>query len=127
VLYALLADSLVVLHGFFILFVLLGGLMVARWRWIAWLHLPAAAWGVAVELTGWVCPLTPFENLARHLAGQAGYQGGFVEHYLLAMIYPAHLTRGIQVALGVFTLLVNLLAYGWAWWRTAAARDEHSG
>ncbi|NQD95711.1 DUF2784 domain-containing protein [Pseudomonas sp. CrR25] len=111
------ADAVLLVHLGFIAFVLLGGMLVLRWRWFAWLHLPAAVWGVVVELLHWQCPLTPLENSLRHAAGQAGYRGGFVEHYLLPIIYPAGLTPLIQLWLGAFVLLLNGLIYGMVWRR----------
>lgn len=99
------ADALVLLHLLFILFVLAGGLAV--------LHLPAAAWGAAVELLHLYCPLTPLENRLRQAAGQAGYDGGFVEHYLIPLIYPAGLTPQLQIWLGGGVLLVNGIIYAW--------------
>jgi hypothetical protein len=112
-LYRVLADLVVTLHLGFVLFVVLGGLLVARFPRLAWLHLPAAAWGVWVELTDRVCPLTPLENHFRRLGGEAGYPGGFVEHYLLPVLYPAALTRTVQYVLAGVVLAVNLAAYGW--------------
>lgn len=106
-----LADVLLVLHGLFILFVLAGGALVWRWPRLAWLHLPAVAWAAWVAWAGWICPLTPLENALRRAAGQAGYAGGFVEHYLLGMIYPEGLTRGAQIGLGLFVALLNLGVY----------------
>ncbi len=106
------ADLVLVLHLAFILFALLGGLLVLRRRWILLLHLPAAAWAVLIEFAGWYCPLTPLENHFRELAGQAGYAGGFIEHYLLQIIYPPGLTREIQVVLGAIALGVNVVVYG---------------
>ena len=110
-LYALLADLVLVLHGLFILFVLLGGLIVWRRPRLGWLHLTAVAWAVWAAWAGWICPLTPLENALRRAAGQAGYGGGFVEHYLLALIYPDGLTRGVQFGLGLFVALLNLAVY----------------
>jgi hypothetical protein len=111
--HAFLADVLLVLHGLFILFVLVGGALVWRWPRLAWLHLPAVAWAAWVAWAGWICPLTPMENELRRAAGQAGYSGGFIEHYLLGMIYPQGLTRGVQIGLGVFVAALNLGVYGW--------------
>jgi len=105
------ADALVALHLAFIVFVVTGGFLAWRWRRLAWVHLPLAAWGALIEFAGWVCPLTPLENHFRRLAGQAGYPGGFIEHYLIPVIYPGDLTRGIQYALGALVILVNLAAY----------------
>jgi hypothetical protein len=117
---ALLADALLVLHGLFILFVLAGGALVWRWPRLAWLHLPAVAWAAWVAWAGWICPLTPLENELRRAAGQAGYSGGFIEHYLLGLIYPDALTRGVQVGLGVFVAVLNLAVYALRFrgWRT---------
>ena len=106
-----LADALLVLHGLFILFVLTGGALVWRWPRLAWMHLPAVAWAAWVAWAGWICPLTPLENALRHAAGQLGYSGGFVEHYLLGMIYPEGFTRGVQIGLGVFVAVLNLGVY----------------
>lgn len=108
----LLADLVLLVHLLFVLFVVLGGLLVLRRPRLAWLHLPAAAWGALIEFTGGVCPLTPLENRLRRLAGQAGYEGGFVEHYVTAALYPDGLTREVQVALGVGVLLLNAAVYG---------------
>ena len=109
------ADAVLVLHLGFILFVLLGGLLAVRWRWALLLHLPAVAWGVYIELSGGLCPLTPLENRLRIAAGDAGYAGGFIEHYLLALIYPAGLTHEVQDVLAAVVVGVNVLAYGWVW------------
>jgi len=109
----LLADAVLLLHGLFILFAVLGGLGVWRWPRLAWLHLPAAAWAGWVVSAGWICPLTPLENSLRRRAGEAGYSGGFVEHYLLGLIYPEGLTRPVQVGLGLGVLLFNAVLYGW--------------
>lgn len=110
--YRLLANAVVVVHGAFILFVVLGGLLTWRWRWVAALHLPCAFWGVLIELRGGVCPLTPLENQLRVKAGAHGYAGGFIEHYLLPAIYPGGLTPRIQTRLGAAVLVVNLVVYG---------------
>jgi hypothetical protein len=109
--YGLLADLTVLLHFAFVVWVVLGGLLVLRWPRCAWLHLPAAVWGAAIELGGWICPLTPLEWRLRELAGEAGYTGGFVEHYLLPVLYPTGLTREIQIALGLLVLAVNIALY----------------
>ena len=107
----LLADAVLLLHGAFILFVLVGGALVWRWPRLAWLHLPAVAWAIWIEWSGGICPLTPLENEFRRAAGLAGYGGGFIEHYLLAAIYPEGLTRGVQIGLGAFVALLNLMVY----------------
>ena len=106
-----LADAVLLLHGLFIVFVLIGALGVARWPWLAWLHLAAVAWAVYVAAAGRICPLTPIENALRRAAGEAGYDGGFIEHYLLAAIYPDGLTRGVQIGLGVVVLALNVVPY----------------
>jgi len=109
--YRLAADALVVFHLAFVLFVMGGGLLALRDRRFAWLHLPAAAWGAGIELAGGVCPLTPVENHLRRLGGEAGYAGGFVEHYLLPALYPSGLTRRVEIALGIAVLAGNALIY----------------
>ena len=111
-LFRLAADSVVVLHLGFILFVVVGGLMVWRWRRLIWVHSPAAIWGVFIEVTGGVCPLTPLENRFRTGAGDLGYSGGFVEQYLIPIVYPAGLTLNTQVALGIAVMAVNFAVYG---------------
>jgi len=110
--YRILADLVVVLHLAFTLFVVLGGLLVLRRPWVMWLHLPAAAWGALIEFGGWICPLTPLENSLRRMGGEAGYSGGFVERYLLGVLYPDGLTREIQIGIGILVVLLNLLVYG---------------
>lgn len=116
------ADVVVLAHLAFILFALGGGLLAWRWPRLAWLHLPALAWGVAVQWLGLICPLTPLENALRRAAGGEGYGGGFVEHYLLPVLYPAGLTPAVQWLLGALLLAVNALVYGGLWWRRARAR-----
>jgi hypothetical protein len=111
--YRLAADVVVLLHLAFVLFVVVGGLLVFRWRWVALLHLPAAVWGALIEFAGWICPLTPLENRLRRLGGEQGYPGGFVEHYILPVLYPADLNRGLQLILGALVVAVNLAVYGW--------------
>ena len=110
-LYQTLATLVALLHGAFILFVIIGGAAVLRWPKLAWIHLPAAIWGVLIEFAGWYCPLTSIENNLLRRAGQAGYTDGFVAHYLFAVIYPHGLTRGMEVAIGVFVLAVNMGVY----------------
>jgi len=122
--YGVLADLVLVVHLGFVLFVALGGLLVLRWPRLAWIHLPAAAWGALIEFTGGICPLTPLENRLRVLAGEAGYAGGFVEHYVTAVLYPDGLTRGAQFGLGAAVLLVNSLIY-WVLLRRSARRSEN--
>lgn len=112
VFYRLLANAVVVFHALFILFIVLGGFLVWRWRWIAAVHVPCAVWGVLIEYRGWICPLTPLENALRSKAGQQGYSGGFIEHYVLPTMYPSGLTPRIQMMLGTLVLLINVFAYG---------------
>jgi len=116
----LLADGVLVFHLAFIVFVMLGGLPVLRWKWIAWLHVPAVLWGIYIELSGRICPLTPLENSLREATGQSGYSGGFIDHYITALIYPDGLSRGIQMALAATVVLVNGLVY----WRLFARRAK---
>jgi hypothetical protein len=98
--FRVLADLVVLMHLAFILFVVLGALLALRWRWIPWVQVPAALWGAVIEVGGWVCPLTPLENGLRERAGDAGYTGGFVEHYVLPVVYPGSLTRGVAARSG---------------------------
>lgn len=112
-----LADGVLVVHALFVGFVVFGGLVVLRRRWVAWLHLPALAWGAFVIGTGRICPLTPWENTLRRAAGEAGYAGGFIEHYVAALIYPPGLTREVQVLLAVGVVVLNAGIYGRIWRR----------
>ncbi len=109
--YGALAELVVILHFGFVLFVLFGGLLVLWRRWVVWLHLPAAVWGALIELSGWICPLTPLENAFRRQGGLAGYSGGFVEHYILPVLYPHGLTRSVQLVLGLIVLALNGAIY----------------
>ncbi|MGN6393403.1 MAG: DUF2784 domain-containing protein [Gemmatimonadales bacterium] len=111
--FATLAQALLLVHGAFVLFVVAGGVLVLRWPRLAWAHVPAAVWGALIEFAGFICPLTPLENAWRRAAGEQGYQGGFIEHYVTAALYPSGLTRPIQIALGLLVLGVN----GWIYWR----------
>jgi hypothetical protein len=110
-LYQFLADGVLALHFIFVAFALGGGLLVLRWPRLAWLHVPAAAWGVAVELLGWICPLTPLENHLRALAGSEVYAGDFLQRYCLPVMYPAGLTPQIQMLLGLVVLGLNAAIY----------------
>jgi uncharacterized protein DUF2784 len=112
----ILADAIVVLHMGFVLFVVFGGFLVYRWPRMMWLHIPASAWGIAVEWAGWICPLTPLEDLLRERAGMPAYRGDFIEQYLLFVLYPSGLTRGAQFVLGSIALAVNVFIY----WRLIA-------
>jgi hypothetical protein len=116
-LYRLLADAVVVLHLGFVGFVVLGGLLALRWPRAAWVHLPAAMWGVWIEFTGRICPLTPLENWLRRQGGEAGYSASFVEHYLIPLLYPAALTRELQWTLGGLVIAVNAAVYAVVLWR----------
>ena len=109
--YRIAATAVAILHGAFILFVVLGGVVVLRWPKLAWIHLPAAVWGVLIEFAGWYCPLTSIENYFLRRAGQAGYTDGFVAHYLFKIIYPHGLTRPMEVAIGAFVVIVNVAVY----------------
>lgn len=122
-LYSLLADFVLLFHLAFILFVGLGGLAALRWRGAPLLHLPLAAWGVWIELSGNVCPLTPLENTLRRMAGEQGYAGGFIEHYLLPIIYPPGLTREVQLVLAALVVGLNVAIYGFVWYRRRRGRD----
>jgi len=114
-LYGVLADLVVILHLAFVVFVLFGGLLALRWRRVRWLHLPAVAWGAAVEFGGWICPLTPLEIWLRMQGGESGYSSDFIEHYILPLLYPADLTREVQIVLGAMVVAINLAIYGWVW------------
>jgi hypothetical protein len=113
--YRLLADAIVALHGLFVVFVVLGALLTLWRRWMRWLHIPAALWGAFTEFTGRVCPLTPLEQALRLRAGQAGYTGGFIDHYLVPLIYPAGLTIRAQIILGSVVVLLNVALYAAVW------------
>jgi hypothetical protein len=113
--YLALADAVLVLHLSFILFVVLGGLLVLRRRWLLWLHLPAVAWGILIEIMGWICPLTPLENWLRLQGGERGYAGGFIDQYLVTLIYPDGLTRELQWLLAALVLAINAAIYLWLW------------
>ena len=106
-----LADFVVVFHVLFIAFAILGGLLVLRWRRVVWLHLPAVAWAVLVEVMSWPCPLTPLENHFRRRGGEAGYRESFVEHYVMPVLYPAGLTDEVQILIGGFVFAVNVAVY----------------
>jgi hypothetical protein len=121
-LYHISADFVVLLHFSFVLFVLFGGFLLINWPKLAWLHLPAAAWGTFVEFNGWICPLTPLENWLRTQAGETEYAGDFIAQYLSAILYPESLTREVQIVLGTLVLAVNLAIYGCLWWAHCARR-----
>jgi hypothetical protein len=106
------ADAILIIHFAFVAFVIAGGVLVLRWPRLAWLHVPAVFWGAVVELTGWICPLTPLENGLRDAAGKATYHGDFVHHYLVALLYPEGLTRNLQWLFGALVIVLNMLLYG---------------
>lgn len=120
----LLADGVLLLHLLFIGFVVFGGFIALRRAWVALVHIPAACWGAFVELSGRYCPLTTLEVGYRRAAGGAGYPDSFIEHYLVPVIYPAGLTRGVQLWLAGFVILVNAAIYGWLLYRRLAANRQ---
>lgn len=121
--YRMLADLSVIVHLVFVVFVMLGGLLAIRWRRLMWLHLPAAIWGAAIEFRGAICPLTPLENWLREAGGAARYSGGFMEHYVMPVVYPTDLTLTIRVVLGCMVVAVNLCVY---YFIVARARPHYS-
>ncbi len=114
------ADLVVLIHFAFVLFVVLGGLLSLYRRWWAWLHLPAALWGALIEFAGWICPLTPLENWLRLQAGGGAYEGSFIQHYIVPVLYPAGLTREMQVGLGLGVVVLNLVIY----WRVFSPKRQ---
>lgn len=112
-LYRALADLVVLVHLAFIVFAVIGGLLVLKNRWLIWFHVPAATWAALIEFRGWPCPLTPLEIGLRLAASDAGYETGFIEQYLVPIIYPQGLTSDIAVLLGIFVVTINLTIYGW--------------
>ena len=116
-LYRILADLVVLAHLGFIGFVVFGGLLALRWRWMPWLHLPALSWGIFIELTGRICPLTPLENALRRAGGLAEYSHSFIERYVVPVVYPAQLTRELQLAMGLALIGLNVLIYAYLAWR----------
>lgn len=115
--YGTLAMLVVIIHLLFIVFVVFGGLLVFWKPWLAWVHLPVAAYGILIEWVGWICPLTPLEKRLREQAGAEGYAGGFVEQYLLPLIYPVGFSRNVALVLGALVLLANIVIYGIYVWR----------
>jgi uncharacterized protein DUF2784 len=127
--YRIAADAVIALHALFIVFVMLGALLVVWRPRFSCLHLPAVVWAALLEFNGWICPLTPLEVALRQRAGDAGYEGGFIDHYIVAAIYPAGLTRDIQILLGALVVTLNVIAYGVLWRRWAlrrASRRAHA-
>ena len=121
----LLADAVLFIHLAFVLFVLFGGLLALKWRSTIWFHLPAAAWGAFIEFSGWICPLTPLENWLREQGEAQVYEGDFLGHYLLALLYPNNLTRPAQLMLGLFVIAMNVAIYLWLWRRNRLRRSLH--
>lgn len=126
--YRILADIVLLAHALFVAFVMFGGLLALYKRCLMWLHLPALAWGALVVAMGWICPLTPLENRLRRMAGEGGYDGGFIEHYVMLALYPAGLTREIQIVLAAALILGNVVVYGVLYrrWRGARARQRRA-
>ncbi len=123
-LYRMLADLVVVAHFAFVVFAVAGAFLVLRWRWVAWVHLPVVAWAALIEVAGWVCPLTPLENWLRMRGGAMGDHGGFVEHYIIPILYPGQLTRSVQIALGALVLLINAGIYSVTWNMTRLGKTK---
>jgi Protein of Unknown function (DUF2784) len=123
VLFTVLADLVLLMHFAFVLFVVLGGVIALRWPRVAYAHIPVALYGAAIEFSGFVCPLTPLEVGLRRRGGEAGYEGGFIEHYVTAALYPSGLTRGVQVGLGVAVLVINVTVYV-VWMRRRGRRHD---
>ena len=111
------ADLVLVSHLAFIIFAVAGGLLALRWWWLPLAHLPAALWGLYIELSGGMCPLTPLENALRRTAGESGYSGGFIEHYVVPVVYPAALSHSLQLVLAGLLVVANLLVYSLVLWR----------
>lgn len=109
--YRILADGVLIVHLTFLLFVVFGGILLFKWPWVAFIHVPVAVWGASIEFFGWMCPLTPLEQNLRRASGAAGFSGGFIEHYLIPIIYPGALTRELQWGLGFVVVAVNLGVY----------------
>ncbi len=124
--YALLADLMLFLHAIFILFVVFGGLLVFWRRGLAWFHVPCAVWGILIELQGWVCPLTYLENDLRAAANTDGYAGGYIDHYLMPLVYPSGLTSDTQILLGLAVLFINAIIYALVWRKMRVERYRHS-
>jgi hypothetical protein len=125
--YRVLADLVVLVHLAFIAFALLGGLLALVWRRAPWAHLPAALWAAWIELAGGACPLTPLENWLRRSAGASGYSGGFIEHYVLPVLYPSALTLPLQRTLGLLVVVANVGIYTFVWRRRVAAKRRRPG
>ena len=123
--YRVLAEAVLVVHLLFIVFVIFGSLLVFRWRKAAWVHVPCLIWGASIIMAGWICPLTPLENHLRRAAGEQGYDTGFIEHYLLAVVYPGGLTPAVQIVLGLLLLGFNGLVYA-LWFRRSRRKKDRT-
>lgn len=110
-LYRIAADIVILLHFAFIVFALAGGLLAFKWRWIMWLHIPAAIWAAVIIMLGWICPLTPLENMLRQAGGVEAYSSGFIEYYLLPVIYPSGLDREMFIVMGIVVIVINAIVY----------------
>jgi hypothetical protein len=124
--YQALSDLVLIVHLAFVIFVALGGFLVLKRRWLAWVHVPACLWGALVEFAGWVCPLTPLENWLRQQGGGLVYRTDFIAYYILPVLYPVILTRGLQIFLGLLVLSVNLVLYGWLLWHAPKQAGRNS-
>lgn len=122
--YLIAANIIVVLHLLFVVFVVAGGFLVFKWRWILFLHIPAAVWGTLIEFQGWGCPLTPLEKYLRQAGGGTGYAGGFINHYIGPILYPAGLSSQMQTALGILLIVINVAIYGWLIARQAKSKKK---
>ena len=120
------ADLIVLIHFAFILFVIFGGFLVMKWRWFIWLHVPAVVWGALLEFFGWICPLTTLENELRRNKDGEVYANGFIEHYIIPVIYPEELTRDIQIVLGIAVVFLNLFIYTWCFKKWARKPEKVS-
>lgn len=125
ILIGLAADAVVLLHFGFIVFVVIGGFLVLRWTGLIWLHVPALIWGIVIEYTGWICPLTPLEIKLREQAGEAGYSGGFIDHYIMPLIYPPGLTHTTQIIIASTLLITNAVLYFYIIRRLMTRRTRH--
>ena len=123
-LYRVLADVVVAVHLAFVVFVIFGGFLTWRWPKVGWAHVPSFVWGGGIAILGWICPLTYLENHLRSQAGEAGYPGGFVEHYVIPVLYPGALTRDLQYLLAAIVVIVNVAVYGWVVYRWRRSRTE---
>ena len=123
--YPLLANLVLIVHLAFVVFVLCGGLLVLRWQWIAWLHVPAIAWGAFVEFSDWICPLTPLENWLRAQGGDISYRSDFIAQYLLPVLYPGDLTQDLQLLLGTLVIVLNAAVYWWLWQMQACGASRN--